>query len=1103
MTNNIPITTKEWDLDSLLESGRRFRAVPRVSIFDRNLPAVLDAHVESGTPLIIEHLHEHPSWPADLFDIEWYRDHGQQEVKVRNVCNRKDSEMSLDEFIEKSRRTFLWATADDTERLYAKDAECPEQWANWLNSSGAIPELLRPHSSEDIMQYLPNDCRVETLMCYLGIGDTFTPCHKDLCASSGHNLMCYTEDDASAFWFMTESSAAPVVAKYFHELNQEIDWECHTITVQQLQNAPFDTYIAEQKLGDFVLVPPRSCHQVVNQGGLTIKTSWSRMTIKGAVTALRHELPIYRRVCRPEVYRIKSTIHHALLHYTKVLEQHVMEVDTPDIDEEGDTRYADPFGQTVAEKLAFLLGPFHEILIDEYSPDDQKFTVITKDFEQTTYMDNGYGNFTCDFCGSDIFASFFECLTCAPDSGVRSGSDMSVHVGDGLHICPGCYAEGRTCRCESMQPMQCWPFKILVADYNRAVLALADMRAKGWNRFSEIEARDLLSLDQIGLFHAACQIHQQRQPQTARKIKPKNAGYIIPSVMDITTPEHDPTWSDKSSPITDDSRLSPLSDIDELQSDNQTLFDEAMLKKDVLGPRHIKQKSGVAPASSSELADSTKRKRKQPYVDVPEGVPVQRRRKPNAKSGESSSRLTLSSQTPALPFHEDKRESRRSIEVPEATPDVEGFLSEFKTMIREQLKVDHKDLAQQLKVDHKDLVQQIKNENKELVQQLKSEIKELKDQNAECNRQIRSLRKKIDGMNENMAVGMERLDERLEEMCEDPKVDRSEVQEQPRPHQPSSTSQTHASHPTKQHATERAQEPEAAWKPRDGYTPASSSSSAVAVHPPSSSRSDQNPRPYHQQPQTPQQGSPPAPYYAENAPPPGTFTRPYYHNNYRGRGWGRVVVGEWDTSPTTTITDITSSTTTRTSTTTPDSMTMIEEIIAGLPRLSEEDLEACGQYDATCPICMNTYLAALAEEEMGLAMDSPAHATENLGVTRLAKTCGHVFCRKDLLTWIRDGVTPVVPAVSHGIRRGPGAERPAAGVRPGGASDDLPADDAAGDNEYAQAMERIIAAYRDERSRMRSGPDSGLFWPDPSADASRQDESEDADAEREYVGMYS
>ncbi len=132
-------------------------------------------------------------------------------------------------------------------------------------------------------------------MCYLGIGDTFTPAHKDLCASFGQNLMTYTENDGCSFWFMTRSADIGEVTKYFHHLGHELDHELHAITLEELSEAPFDVYIVQQQLGDLVLVPPRSCHQVVNYGGITLKTSWSRMTLSGASVALAHELPIYQR----------------------------------------------------------------------------------------------------------------------------------------------------------------------------------------------------------------------------------------------------------------------------------------------------------------------------------------------------------------------------------------------------------------------------------------------------------------------------------------------------------------------------------------------------------------------------------------------------------------------------------------------------------------------------------------------------------------------------------------------------------------------------------------------------------------------------------------
>jgi len=77
-------------------------------------------------------------------------------------------------------------------------------------------------------------------------------------------------------------------------------------------------------------------------------------------------------------------------------------------------------------------------------------------------------------------------------------------------------------------------------------------------------------------------------------------------------------------------------------------------------------------------------------------------------------------------------------------------------------------------------------------------------------------------------------------------------------------------------------------------------------------------------------------------------------------------------------------------------------IIEGLPTLNENDLANLNEKDSNCPICYNTFLAILAEEEMASVMDSPAAPSWMLGVTRLADTCGHVFCRKDISEWLRD-----------------------------------------------------------------------------------------------------
>jgi hypothetical protein len=57
---------------------------------------------------------------------------------------------------------------------------------------------------------------------------------------------------------------------------------------------------------------------------------------------------------------------------------------------------------------------------------------------------------------------------------------------------------------------------------------------------------------------------------------------------------------------------------------------------------------------------------------------------------------------------------------------------------------------------------------------------------------------------------------------------------------------------------------------------------------------------------------------------------------------------------------------------------------------------------------MQSFLAVLAEEEMAEAMESPTHSQNELGVNQMDKPhqCGHIFCRRDIVKWISEGVRP-------------------------------------------------------------------------------------------------
>ena len=55
---------------------------------------------------------------------------------------------------------------------------------------------------------------------------------------------------------------------------------------------------------------------------------------------------------------------------------------------------------------------------------------------------------------------------------MESESIETPDVGDGLLICPSCYVEGRSCKCEIMHPVQYMDFAILLRDRNQAAQIL-------------------------------------------------------------------------------------------------------------------------------------------------------------------------------------------------------------------------------------------------------------------------------------------------------------------------------------------------------------------------------------------------------------------------------------------------------------------------------------------------------------------------------------------------------------------------------------------------------------------------------------------------------
>jgi hypothetical protein len=116
--------------------------------------------------------------------------------------------------------------------------------------------------------------------------------------------------------------------------------------------------------------------------------------------------------------------------------------------------------EQVACELHHLLDLLDDVLGEEYS----------SKYQDMPHADASHqDNITCDFCGADVFQSFFECMSCTSQSHIIY---EEMKVGDGIVICPLCYIEGRSCKCGVMKPTQYRPFGDLLRTRDDALCAI-------------------------------------------------------------------------------------------------------------------------------------------------------------------------------------------------------------------------------------------------------------------------------------------------------------------------------------------------------------------------------------------------------------------------------------------------------------------------------------------------------------------------------------------------------------------------------------------------------------------------------------------------------
>ncbi|PQE24531.1 AT hook domain-containing protein [Rutstroemia sp. NJR-2017a WRK4] len=477
-----------FDLPALIRENESFdevRRVPQAALQEytvQSLEQLVYLHVVvEGRPLVLEGWGSYlPPW---LFTATWLEQNLGREVQtVRDIPNGIDLQMTMGHYLRSMAQLANQFTLknykdEKRQRLYLKDIDCPDQWAKnlkevlpeafyYLNEcvesrTGGDGAIREPNEfgqmrfgkgvapAGDLMSSLPPDMRAMNMMCYIGHEGTYTPAHREMCASLGHNLMVECSDGhgdekpGSSIWFMTESKEREMVSEYFLSvLGHDIEVEKHFAQLNAWRKAPFNVWATEQKPGDLILIPPLAPHQVWNRGTRTMKVAWNRTTVDTLELAIHEALPRARLVCRDEQYKNKAIIYYSLDKYFGLLSRDTVE---PKMWMRPGSRV-----RQVMEDFRRLFYLYEEVLISElFSPKRPEKNVEFLPYDS---------NVTCSYCRCNIFNRFLTCKSCilTADTGEQDTYD----------ICMECYAMGRSCACISnLEWVEQWKEEDLKENY--------------------------------------------------------------------------------------------------------------------------------------------------------------------------------------------------------------------------------------------------------------------------------------------------------------------------------------------------------------------------------------------------------------------------------------------------------------------------------------------------------------------------------------------------------------------------------------------------------------------------------------------------------------
>ncbi|KAL1966395.1 hypothetical protein VTN77DRAFT_4537 [Rasamsonia byssochlamydoides] len=353
----------------------------------------LSRKLQIGHPFVIKGFNRLPEWDEKLFSIEGLIECStRKNIPIRNCTTGRDLSFTLRKFADAARQSYR-----EFRNFYARDLQCPPEWLDQCRK--LLPPELQYDGRADLFQWLPPCARSEVMMAYVGSEGSSSGFHRCFSSTVALNLLvesmdrpviCFGTDFASQVKydsFMAAKGASP-----------HVDWL--NLSPDELMKADFPIYVCEQEVGDVVVFPPATAHQVWNVGTLSTKMVWNILHPLSLEAGLNYVQPPFNRLCHPDVARTNLSLACAMLSLVK---------------DNG------PGPRSLPPDLPLLCRLFRQMVRDE-SIEDAPATEITL----VQIPENMIA--TCNFCGTAIWNRHVRCTECRD-----------------FDLCLLCYLSGRSC----------------------------------------------------------------------------------------------------------------------------------------------------------------------------------------------------------------------------------------------------------------------------------------------------------------------------------------------------------------------------------------------------------------------------------------------------------------------------------------------------------------------------------------------------------------------------------------------------------------------------------------------------------------------------------